>query len=53
MVAGVADNGGELTVRLILDALKKLGTRIMGDVTLVGIQEVEALEDRFRRTETA
>jgi hypothetical protein len=53
VVAGLADDGGELTVRFIFDPLTKLGTQITGDVTLVGVREVEALEYRFARTENA
>lgn len=51
VVSGLADDGGDLEVRFIFDPLRKLGTRVKGDVTLVGVREVEALKYRFASTE--
>lgn len=51
VVAGLADDGGELTVRFISDPLRQLATKITGDVILTGIKDAEALEYRFALTD--
>jgi hypothetical protein len=51
VVAGLEDTDAELKVRFIFNPLARLTVRIKGDVTLTGIQEVEALEYRFRNSD--
>jgi hypothetical protein len=48
VVAGLEDGDTPLSVRFIMDPLRRLSLRITGEITLSGVNEVEALEYVFR-----
>ncbi|PHS19332.1 MAG: hypothetical protein COA78_00330 [Blastopirellula sp.] len=53
IVSGLEDGAGHLRVRFIFDPLSSLDIRLRGDLTLTGVDKVEALEFSFdRRNET-
>jgi hypothetical protein len=51
VVSGLEDPAVPLTVRFIADPLRRLAQVITGDVTLSGVNEVEALEVTFPKQE--
>lgn len=51
IVSGLEDGAGQLRVRFIFDPLSCLDIRVRSDLTLTGVDKVEALEFSFDRRE--
>lgn len=53
VVSGLEDGAGTLRVRFIFDPLRCLAMKIKGDLTLTGVDKVEALEYEFKSADCA